>query len=157
MSTIKVQIVGGGSVKSLIEAGPESCNPEFAKNNHLTFHAYSDTMKARILEQMIKSPARIGISFTDEPYRTGEWHEPLIVDAIFNRSQSLVRQEFLTLTDYQTGEPIYLDVSQITFIRQIGSGDTYPRHTSVGTLSNNQVFLVREEAAWIARIIAKKM
>jgi hypothetical protein len=80
MSTIKVQIVGGGSVKSIIE----SC-PEFANNNPLTFHAYSDTMKARILEQMIKSPARIGISFTDEPYKNGEWHEPLIGDAIFNR------------------------------------------------------------------------
>ena len=78
MSTIKVQIVGGGSVKSIVEAGPE------AMYNPLTFHAYSDRMKARILEQMIKSPARIGISFTDEPSRDGEWHEPLINDAIFN-------------------------------------------------------------------------
>jgi hypothetical protein len=42
-------------------------------------------MKARVLETMIKSTGKVGISFTDEPPRTGEWHEPLVENAIFNR------------------------------------------------------------------------
>lgn len=83
MSTIKVQIIGGVSTRSVIE-NRQAIEVEFRNQNPLTFHAYSDEMKARILEQMLKSPAKIGISFTDEEPRTGEWHEPLIVDAVFN-------------------------------------------------------------------------
>lgn len=79
MENIKVQIVGGVSVKSAVESGIE------ATAQPLTFHAFSDNMKARILEQFLKSPAKIGISFTDETPRTGEWHEPLVEAAVFNR------------------------------------------------------------------------
>lgn len=79
MSTIKVQIIGGVSVKSAVESGFDlAAEP-------LTFHAYSDSMKARILENFLKSPACIGISFTDETPRNGEWHEPLAKNAILNR------------------------------------------------------------------------
>lgn len=86
MGTIKVQIVGGASVASIVNT--HDVNPDYDPIRDqwpLTFHAFSDTMKARILENMIKSPARIGISFTDETPRTGEWHEPLIEGATFNR------------------------------------------------------------------------
>ena len=79
MSNIKVQIVGGVSVKSAVQSGFD------AISQPLTFHAFSDTMKARILEQFLKSPAKIGLSFTDETPRTGEWHEPLIESAVFNQ------------------------------------------------------------------------
>jgi hypothetical protein len=42
-------------------------------------------MKARVLEQFLKSPAKIGISICDDAPRNGEWHESLIKSAIFNR------------------------------------------------------------------------
>jgi hypothetical protein len=77
---IKVQIINGASVKSAVESGFDN-----AIEHPLTFHAFSDAMKARILENFIKSPAKIGISFCDEPFRVGEWHEPLITDAVFNK------------------------------------------------------------------------
>ena len=72
MKTIKVQIIGGVSTKSAIESGFD------AIQHPLTFHAYSDTMKARILESYLKSPEKIVLSFTDEIARDGEWHEPLV-------------------------------------------------------------------------------
>lgn len=85
MKNIKVQIVGGASVKSAIKSGFDN-----AIQHPLTFHAFSDTMKARILEQFIKSRATIGISFTDEFPKTGEWHEPLITkDAVFNHQEGI--------------------------------------------------------------------
>jgi hypothetical protein len=83
MSTIKVQVVGCASVASILNTD----NFEDSLNKPLTFHAFSDEMKARILENLIKSKCRIGISFTDEPARTGEWHEKLIEDAVFNRPE----------------------------------------------------------------------
>lgn len=83
MSMIKVQIIGGLSTRSVIE-NPEAMDEEFRCQNPLTFHAYSDEMKARILELLIKSPQKIGISFTNESARNGEWYEPLIEDAVFN-------------------------------------------------------------------------
>lgn len=51
--------------------------------NPLTFHAYSDTMKARILETIFLSnhSREIFISVTDEPHRDGEWYESLSPDA----------------------------------------------------------------------------
>ena len=77
---IKVQIINGASVKSVVESGFEDAQ------NPLTFHAFSDTMKARILENFLKSPAQIAISLTDEAPRIGEWHEPLSENAILNRT-----------------------------------------------------------------------
>ena len=56
------------------------------------------------------------------------------------------KQEFLSLTDYQTGEPIFLDVSQIAFIQQLVAKDGHPRRTRIDILSSNQQFLVSEEA-----------
>ena len=83
MSMIKVQIIGGTSTRSLIE-NPQAMEEEFRNENPLTFHAYSDEMKARVLEQFLKSPAKIGVSFSDESPRNGEWYEPLIENAVFN-------------------------------------------------------------------------
>lgn len=79
MSTIKVQIVGCMSVKSAIESGFD------AVSQPLTFHAFSEEMKARVLERFLGSPAKIGISYTNETPRTGEWHEPMVKGAVFNR------------------------------------------------------------------------
>ena len=72
MKTIKVQIIGGLSTKSAIESGFDNIQ------HPLTFHAYSDTMKARVLEAYLKNPDKIVLSFTDETPCAGEWHEPLI-------------------------------------------------------------------------------
>jgi len=72
MKTIKVQIIGAVSIKSAIESGID------VTQYPLTFHAYSNTMKARVLELYLKNPERIVLSFTNEIARDGEWHEPLI-------------------------------------------------------------------------------
>ena len=74
MKTIKVQIIGGVSTKSSIESGLDNTQ------HPLTFHAYSDAMKARILESYLDNPQKIVLSFTDEPPRDGEWHERLVQD-----------------------------------------------------------------------------
>lgn len=55
------------------------------EQNPLTFITFSDTMKARALEQFMKSPLKIGLSIFDGEPKTGEWHEPLIESAIFNK------------------------------------------------------------------------
>jgi hypothetical protein len=60
------------------------------------------------------------------------------------------KKEFLSLTDYQTREPIYLDVSQITLIQQIAANDTHSRYTRIAILSSTQQFLVSEKASDIA-------
>lgn len=77
---IKVQIFGDISVNSV--CGANNLNDCL---NPLTFIAFSDKMKARVLEQFIKSPNKIGLSITDEPNRTGEWHESSVENAIYNR------------------------------------------------------------------------
>lgn len=69
---IKVQIIESVSVASAINSGMDMVH------HPLTFHAFTDTMKARILESIIKNPGKIVVSFTDETPRTGEWHEPLV-------------------------------------------------------------------------------
>jgi hypothetical protein len=74
MKTIKVQIIGAISTKSIVNSG-------FDKIQHpLTFHAYSDTMKARVLESYLKYPDKFVLSFTDETPCAGEWYEPLVQD-----------------------------------------------------------------------------
>jgi hypothetical protein len=57
---------------------------------------------------------------------------------------------FLSLTDWATGEPIYLDRMQIAFIQQIAADGNNSRHTRIDMLSGNQTFIVREEASQIA-------
>ena len=76
---IKIQIPGHATVKSV-------CQNENGQSGHeqpFTFIAYSDTMKARMLESILHNAIRgksIFISFCDEQ-RDGEWHEPLSPDA----------------------------------------------------------------------------
>ncbi len=79
---IKVQIIGYSSTKSLTNSGIEHVRSE---TNPFTFIAFSDTMKARVLEQFMQSPLKIGLSVFDGEPKTGEWHEPLIKSAIFNK------------------------------------------------------------------------
>lgn len=74
--TLKVQIPGVVTSASIIESGiPES------DNLVLTFMAFSDAMKARILERIAKGDD-IRVSLTNEPIRTGEWFEPLHSDSV---------------------------------------------------------------------------
>jgi hypothetical protein len=58
------------------------------------------------------------------------------------------KNEFLFLTDWQTGEPIFLDPSLIAYIQQEkGDGDT-PRFTRI--FMGGFVFLVKEDAMQVA-------
>jgi hypothetical protein len=62
----------------------------------------------------------------------------------------MAKLEFLRLTDSKSGEPIYLDPSQIGFIQQISACDKHERHTRVDVISSSQCFVVSEEAIQIA-------
>jgi hypothetical protein len=77
--TIKVQFLGTATEDSIAEFGIE------ATIHPLTFHAYSDEMKARVFENMVAlgtEEIEIAVSFTDAAPRTGEWHEPLVYDSL---------------------------------------------------------------------------
>lgn len=54
---------------ALIESGFDG-----AENKRITFHAYSDYMKARILEQIAKGAPYV-VAFCDDLARDGEWLE----------------------------------------------------------------------------------
>jgi hypothetical protein len=75
---LKVQLLGAVTTKSILNS------PDLNLEDPLTFHAYSDTMKARILESLLKpeTAGKIAVSITDEPARDGEWHEPLVDDSL---------------------------------------------------------------------------
>ncbi len=77
---IKVQIFKAPSNAALV-------NPKTKAIDKLpvTFIAFSDQMKARILENFLKSPLKIGISVYDGPDETGEWLEKPVEGAIYNR------------------------------------------------------------------------
>jgi hypothetical protein len=66
---IKVQLPGRVSAAALIENGLD-----FPNGDILTFHAYSDTMKARILEFIALGQSVVVKPTTEEP-RDGEWFE----------------------------------------------------------------------------------
>lgn len=76
---IKVQIDQGASVTSIVE-----CENFTDVQLPLTFIAFSDVMKARVLESFLKSPAKIGLSIYDGEIKTGEWHEAFAANAVFN-------------------------------------------------------------------------
>ena len=65
-------------------------------------------------------------------------------------NNTMAKLEFLRLTDWATGEPIFLDVSGITCILQIQACDKYPRRTRVDTFTGRGCFLVSEGAISIA-------
>lgn len=70
MIVLKVQLpVGRLSSNALINSGFDD-----AINKCVTFHAYSDRMKARILEK-IAAGGPYSVSITDETPRDGEWME----------------------------------------------------------------------------------
>lgn len=79
---IKVQIINHCSVKSLLESG---LNQEDLETNPLTFHVFSDTMKARMMEQFLTYKLKIGISICNEKPKTGEWHESINPNNIWNK------------------------------------------------------------------------
>jgi hypothetical protein len=60
----------------------------------------------------------------------------------------MTKSEFLSVTDLETGEPIYLDVQSITGINQLCEDDENPRRTTIRV--GEWVYLVREEARLIA-------
>lgn len=65
---IKVQMPEKVSTNALIESG-------LINGGVLTFHAYSDEMKARVLELIAKGE-NVLVSQTDQAPRKGEWIEP---------------------------------------------------------------------------------
>lgn len=66
---IKVQLLGRTSSAALVESGFD-----FPKGGVLTFHAYSDAMKARVLE-LIADGQNVVVKPTTEKRRDGEWFE----------------------------------------------------------------------------------
>jgi hypothetical protein len=62
----------------------------------------------------------------------------------------MAKLEFLRLTQWGTGDPVFLDASEIAFIQQLAACDKYARRTRVVTLDGRDHFLVSEEATEIA-------
>ena len=60
----------------------------------------------------------------------------------------MAKLEFLSATDLETGEPMFLDVSSITCIRQLVANDDYPRRTVIR--AGECSYLVKEEARALA-------
>ena len=90
---IAVQIYGGSSTSTIANSNlrdelKDKTNEQIAEwlqKNPLTFIVYSDTMKARVLENFLKSPLKIGLFIHDGEAKDGEWHELANINAIFNR------------------------------------------------------------------------
>ena len=100
--TIKVQLIGKVTIKSAILSGIQETN------HPLTFHAYSDTMKARIFEALLKTEnkGKIAISITDETPRDGEWHEPLVKDCLINNFKDSDENISLALEYFSNQYPL---------------------------------------------------
>jgi len=60
------------------------------------------------------------------------------------------KNEFLSLTDSQTGEAIFLDSTLIASIRQLQADQVSPRRSRIDIVGLEQIFVVQEEAAEIA-------
>lgn len=76
---IKVQIPHSITSASIIASGSDKAHLP------LTFIAYSDAMKARIMEKFITGNQQIAISEHTGPKQDGEWHEAFAAGAIFNK------------------------------------------------------------------------
>jgi hypothetical protein len=87
---IKVQIIGMISSSSIAE----SKNLDFARDNPLTFIAYSGKMKEAVLDKFVSGDCQhtIGLSVYNGPVRDGEWHEPLVQNAVFNSPVKMMEQ-----------------------------------------------------------------
>jgi len=59
---------------------------------------------------------------------------------------------FLPLTDYRSGEPLFIDPSTIAVIKQVPETPNKPRHTQVEWTSG-RVFMVKEEAEEIMLLL----
>ncbi len=66
---IKVQLPDRISTAALIESGIH------IKGQSLTFHAFSDKMKAQVLDLVAQGKERVLLSVTKDEPRTGEWME----------------------------------------------------------------------------------
>jgi hypothetical protein len=67
---------------------------------------------------------------------------------------AMANPEFLSLTDWETGTPIYLDPLKIAFIQQIAACDQFARRTRIDLIQmmngQSQTFLVSEDATQVA-------
>lgn len=75
---IKVQIDNVLSAKSLLASGIENAHKP------VTFIAYSDAMKARVLQRFLEGRERIGLCLC-EGRKDGEWREDFAPNAVFNK------------------------------------------------------------------------
>jgi hypothetical protein len=71
----------------------------------------------------------------------------------------MANTEFLSLTDWETGTPIYLDPLKITSIQQMAACDKFARRTRIDLIQTStdrastrsvQTFLVSEDATQVA-------
>ncbi len=62
----------------------------------------------------------------------------------------MANTEFLSLTDSETGTPIYLDPLRIAYIQQIAACDQFARRTRIGLIETSQTYLVSEDATQVA-------
>jgi hypothetical protein len=62
---------------------------------------------------------------------------------------AMANTEFLSLTDWETGTPIYLDPLKIASIQQIASCDQFARRTRIDLIQTSQTFLVSEDATQV--------
>jgi hypothetical protein len=62
----------------------------------------------------------------------------------------MANPEFLSLTDWKTGTPIYLDPLQIASIQQIAACDQFAEHTRIDLIQTSQTFIVSEDATQVA-------
>jgi hypothetical protein len=60
------------------------------------------------------------------------------------------KNEFLSLTDWQTGEPIFLDPSLIACIEGVKVGGSANRFTRIRMVDGYNIFLVKEGAMQVA-------
>lgn len=76
----------------------------------------------------------------------------LVAEEYLKQNNTTRTREFLTLTNWRSGEPIYLDPSTIVLINQIAADDFGTRRTSI-MVKGGLNFIVKEEADWILRYI----
>ncbi len=65
-------------------------------------------------------------------------------------TNSVLKNEFLSLTDWETGEAVFVDFTLIASIRQLQADQVNSRRTRIDVVGIAEPFLVREEAIEVA-------
>jgi hypothetical protein len=65
-------------------------------------------------------------------------------------TNSVLKNEFLSLTDYETGDVVFLDCTLIATIRQLQADQVNSRRTRIDVMGVTGPLLVQEEAVEVA-------